>query len=146
VQTNSATGNNGTDLAITDAAAPVAAAVESFPTRQLEVPQVPTPPAPPAPHEMPQAAEVEHHRDPEPVAERVVEREPVTPVVVAPAIPVAREPIVLPFDLEQVETDAEKLRIAASKVEPPPAPRLPRVRPPLPPVSNEPLVQVETRK
>jgi ribonuclease E len=83
---------------------------------------------------------------PEPVAERVVEHVPAAPVVVAPAIPVAREPIVLPSDLEQVETDAEKLRVAASKIELPPPPRTPRVRPPLPPISNEPLVQVETRK
>jgi ribonuclease E len=76
----------------------------------------------------------------------VVEHVPVAPVVAAPAIPATRDPIVLPSDLEQVETDAEKLRIAASKIEPPPPPRPPRVRPPLPPVSSEPLEQVETRK
>jgi ribonuclease E len=76
------------------------------------------------------------------VIERVVE----APAVVAPAMPVALEPIVLPSDLSQVETDPEKMRIAASKIEPPPPPRPPRVRPPLPPISNEPLIQVETRK
>jgi ribonuclease E len=75
--------------------------------------------------------------------ERVVEFAP-PPVLSAP--PVAREPIVLPSDLNQVETDPEKLRIAASKVAPPPPPRPPRVRPPLPPISNEPLIQIETRK
>ena len=42
-------------------------------------------------------------------------------------------------------TDPEKLRAAqeaAARIAPPP--RVPRVRKPLPPVSNEPLVQVET--
>jgi ribonuclease E len=112
---------------------------------------------------MPQVAPVhevaveEHRAQPEPVAERVVEQIPVAPAVVAPAVeiapaviapavPVARDPIVLPSDLQQVETDAEKLRLAASKIEPSAPPRTPRVRPPLPPISNEPLVQVETRK
>jgi ribonuclease E len=75
--------------------------------------------------------------------ERVVEFAP-PPLPSVP--PVAREPIVLPSDLNQVETDPEKLRIAASKVAPPPPPRPPRVRPPLPPISTEPLVQVETRR
>ena len=152
MQTVAESGNNGVDLAIAATATPLAAEVDSFPTHRLEVPQVPTPPAP---YEMPQAATVavveevavEHQAQPESVAERVVEHVPAAePVVVAPALPVAREPIVLPSDLEQVETDAEKLRIAASKVEPPPPPRPPRVRPPLPPISNEPLEQVETRK
>jgi ribonuclease E len=88
--------------------------------------------------------------------ERVVEfappPPPPAPVTVAPAAaampaaPVAHEPIQLPSDLVQIETDAEKLRIAASKLPPPPAPRSPRVRPPLPPLSTEPLIQVETRR
>lgn len=76
-----------------------------------------------------------------------------TPVVevVAPAAEVFTAPppleaIVLPSDLEQVETDANKLRIAGSMIEPLPTPRQRRVLPPLPPVSDEPLVQVETRK
>ena len=77
--------------------------------------------------------------------ERVVEFSAPQPVV-APAAPVALEPIVLPHGLDQVETDPEKLRIAASKVAPPAPPRAPRVRPLLPPISNEPLVQVETRR
>jgi ribonuclease E len=103
-----------------------------------------------SPPAMPTAAE--SAVAPEPVAqqpytsvaseERVVEyaQKPV------PAAPVALDPIVLPHDLTQIETDPEKLRIAASKVAPPPAPRPPRVRPPLPPISTEPLIQVETRK
>jgi ribonuclease E len=86
--------------------------------------------------------------------ERVVEFESpaATPAVatpaaaVMPAAPIAREPIQLPSDLVQIETDTEKLRLAASKLPPPPAPRAPRVRPPLPPLSNEPLIQVETRR
>jgi len=44
-------------------------------------------------------------------------------------------------------TDPEKLRIAqeaAARIKP--APRVPRERKPLPPPSNEPLVQVETRR
>ena len=49
--------------------------------------------------------------------------------------------------LVQIETDPDKARqaavAAAQAVEPP---RMPRVRPPKPPVSNEPLIQVETRK
>ena len=49
--------------------------------------------------------------------------------------------------LQLASTDPEKLRIAqesASKVTP--APRVPRERKPLPPVSTEPLVLVETRR
>ena len=77
-------------------------------------------------------------------AERVIE-----PVLPSPAIrstPVALEPILLPPDLELIETDPEKLLIAVNKPEPPQQPRPPHVRPPSPPVSDEPLVQIETRK
>ena len=96
--------------------------------------------------------------EPAPVAAPVVEPAPYTSVAseervveyaakpVVPSAPVALNPIVLPHDLTQIETDPEKLRIAASKVAPPAPPRPPRVRPPLPPISNEPLIQVETRK
>jgi ribonuclease E len=44
-------------------------------------------------------------------------------------------------------TDPEKLRAAqeaAARIQPPP--RVPRERKPLPPVSNEPLIQVETNR
>jgi ribonuclease E len=81
-----------------------------------------------------------------PVAERVIE--PVlpspTPTIRAPSVPL--EPLTLPPGLELIETSPDKLRSAASKAEPPPPPRPPRVRPPLQPISNEPLVLVETRK
>ena len=118
---------------------------------QTREPQIPHVPMPPAPYAMPQPtmetpAAIEHHAEPAPAVDRVVEHVPVAPAVVAPAVPVAREPIVLPSDLHQVETDAEKLRVAANKVEPPAPPRQPRARLPLPQLSNEPLEQVETRK
>ncbi len=146
-----ATGNNGADLDAASAAPIAAAEAESFSGREPAIPQVPTPPAP---YEMPQVAAPEEvvveapqsRLQPEPLAERVIEHVPAAPVVVAPAAPVAREPIVLPSDLEQVETDNQKLQVAASKVEPPPPPRPPRVRPLLPPASSEPLQQVETQK
>jgi len=112
-------------------AMPVMAAVEAAPLTAPEPAPVAAPVAEPAPYTS-VASE-----------ERVVEYA-AKPVI--PAAPVARDPIVLPHDLTQIETDPEKLRIAASKVAPPPAPRPPRVRPPLPPISNEPLIQVETRK
>jgi len=56
------------------------------------------------------------------------------------------ESIQLPPGLVQIETDPEKVREAASRVEPEPPPRPPRVRPPLAAISDEPLVQIETRK
>jgi ribonuclease E len=74
--------------------------------------------------------------------ERVVEYAPAQP----PSTPIARDPIVLPSDLIQIETDTEKLRVASGRVAPPPPPRPARVRPPLPPISSEPLVQIETQK
>ena len=49
-----------------------------------------------------------------------------------------------PGDLVQIETDPQKVRpVEAEEAE---APRPPRVRRPAPPISNEPLIQVETRK
>ena len=49
--------------------------------------------------------------------------------------------------LTLASTDPEKLRAAqeaAARIQP--APRVPRERKPLPPVSNEPLIQVETQR
>ena len=52
-----------------------------------------------------------------------------------------------PSDLIQIETDPVKKEEARAKAPADePAPRVKRVRPPLPPVSDEPLVQIETRK
>ena len=78
-----------------------------------------------------------------PVAEPVLEH-PHVPAIPSP--PAVFAPVVLPSDLELVETSPDKLRIAASNVETPQPPRPPRVRPPLAPVTEEPLVQIETGK
>jgi ribonuclease E len=67
-----------------------------------------------------------------------------TPTIRAPSVPL--EPLTLPPGLELIETNPDRLRNAASKVEPPRPPRPPRARAPLPPISDEPLVLVETRK
>ncbi|MFZ6861300.1 Rne/Rng family ribonuclease [Undibacterium sp. Ji67W] len=86
---------------------------------------------------------------------------PVTPsVVIAPATSIANpvpSSALMPLEqlhgmlsaagLQLASTDPEKLRVAqesASKIVP--APRVPRERKPLPPVSTEPLVLVETRR
>ena len=118
--------------------------------------QVETAPVVTAPIETPQAAPVEatrRHVEPEPeaitavpAAERIIEPVLPPPTPAIQATSVALEPITLPPGLELIETNPDKLRIAASKVEPPQPPRPPRVRPPLPPISDEPLVLVETRK
>jgi hypothetical protein len=112
---------------------PQAAAVEDEEVHHAQ------PVAPVEPEHQPQSAT-------EPVAERVIEQVAVTTPPPAPAVPVSANPIVLPPGLTQIETDAEKLRIAASRVTPPSPPRPPRVRPPLPRMHAGPLVQVETRK
>jgi ribonuclease E len=78
-----------------------------------------------------------------PAAEPVLEYRHVPAI---PSLPVVFEPVVLPSDLDLVETSADKLRIAAGNVEPPQPPRPPRVRPPIAPVTEEPLVQIETGK
>lgn len=121
---------------------------ESSLTHQPDVPQVS---APLAPFEMPQAAAVKevallHDPRPQPVAERVVEHVAAEVAVIAPAVSLAHAPLMLPADLEQVETSAEKVRVAATKVDAVPASRAPRLRPPPPSMSNAPLEQVETRK
>ena len=60
----------------------------------------------------------------------------------APAEPVKIE---WPSDLKQVESDPEKIQTALRQVvEAQPLPRAKRVRQAVEPVSNEPLVQIET--
>jgi ribonuclease E len=105
-----------------------------------------------------------------PVAEAVVEPVPVATVSTTveapraeiPAVPVAAPtaavaPAPMPLDqlrdvlaaagLTLAVTDPEKLRAAQEAAERiVPAPRVPRIRKSLPPVSSEPLIQVETRR
>ena len=59
----------------------------------------------------------------------------------APAIPVNIE---WPPELKQVESDPQKIGSVQQAVQEAPAPRPRRVRPPSQPVSEEPLVQIET--
>jgi hypothetical protein len=60
----------------------------------------------------------------------------------APAVPVKIE---WPPELKQVESDPEKIEsLQQEAVQEAPAPRPRRVRPPSQPVSEEPLVQIET--
>lgn len=63
----------------------------------------------------------------------------------APVVPVKIE---WPVDLQQVESDPDKVRSAQQQFveERPAGPRAKRVRQPLEPVSDEPLVQIETDK
>jgi ribonuclease E len=78
-------------------------------------------------------------------AERASEPVAAVPQSLPPA-PQPAAPMTFSPDLVQIETDPRKARISESTVEPPAPPRPPRVRPPLPQVSDEPLLQVETRK
>ena len=165
-QAETGSDNRSVELAavVTTAAIAVAAAPSTTTHMSAEVKTVSAPPVVP---EIPPVVEAQtevHQPEPErvaapapapapvveatqPVAERVIERVEAAQVPPpAPAPRVATEPIALPDNLSQVETDSEKMRVAASRVEPPPPPRPPRVRPPLTQVSNEPLMQVETQK
>jgi len=83
---------------------------------------------------------------PAPAEERVIETRLPAPAPAMQATPATLQPIVLPPELELIETKPEKVRIEANKAEPPQPPRPPRARPPLPPVSDEPLVQIETQR
>ena len=90
-------------------------------------------------------------------AEPEIETHPVTTageyvrdIPAAPQVPVA-QPAAMKVQLDwssgltQIETDPNKLKGAdVRSQQEQPAPRVKRVRPPLPPASNEPLVQVET--
>ena len=96
----------------------------------------------------------------EPAAEPVaVALAPAAPVAAAPAAAPQLRPADSAMPLQQIDamlnaagltlasTDPEKLRAAqeaAARIQP--APRVPRERKPLPPVSDEPLIQVETQR
>jgi ribonuclease E len=105
----------------------------------------------PAPEAPPALLEVESPA-PSQRVEPLPMAEPEETVAQAPALvepPPAPKPI-LEFDwqtdLTQIETDRQKLVVAQSRVqEEAPAPRPRRERRPLPPVSDEPLIQVETQ-
>ena len=71
--------------------------------------------------------------------------EPPRPAAAAPVMSAAIAPIALPADLTLIETNPDKLPVLADKAEQTP-PRPPRVRPSLPPISEEPLIQVDTQK
>ena len=142
-------------------ATPVVPAVPLPP--MAETPAVATPPAPQlAPiAEMPTAAPVVSTPEPEPVVAPIAAS--IAPVVaaVSPApIQTSAAPIVIPVapvppaplnldwssGLTQIETAAEKAHAAQQAVATAPAaPRVRRSRPALPPVIEEPLMQVETQ-
>jgi len=110
---------------------------------QVALPNVPEVPVPPL-----QAVEISA-----PVAS--VASVPTPAAVEISQPPVTVTPIVAPtplkldwsVDLIQIETNAEKARAAAALAQAAPTPpRAKRVRPVLPPVTDEPLVQVETNR
>ena len=93
--------------------------------RSTGAPEEPLPVTAPAPHAMPEGA-----------ASR--ESQLIAPTFVASAVE-------LPSGLEQIESDPEKIRAVSGHAPEEEAERQPRrVRPTVPPVSEEPLVQVET--
>jgi ribonuclease E len=84
------------------------------------------------------APQPEPERQPAPVAVEPAARKPAEP-----ARPELR--LEWPSDLVQIETDPEKVKASAVSNEQSAVPRAPRVRPAPVALSNEPLVQVETR-
>ena len=143
----------GETAAVVSVAAGAASAMLAA-TTELQPPAAPmampsVAPAIEAPSHAERAPEVTAATPPVPAAAPVpVARvsEPATPVPAVQVIPPALQPIVLPPELVLIETNPEKVRLVASKPEPPHAPRPPRVRPPAPPLIDEPLVQVETQR
>ena len=135
-------------------APPPARAPESSPAATmappaLEAPAVAmvsaVPPAPPAPPAATVTAGEYVHEDFPPVAPaaattaRAPERAP-EPTIAPPALELDWS-----SDLVQVESDPRKIKSAQQEA-PAPAPRPKRERVPLPPVSDEPLVQIETQR
>ncbi len=132
-------------------AEPVQASAEPVPAQQSEAPVAETAqePAPAAAEPAPAAAVPQTPA--EPLAEAETAAPPAAePIVVPPATPSAKSQalheVVNAAGLQWIETDPERhaqtqLRIAASHT----PVRLGRERKPVPPVSSEPLVQVETR-
>ncbi len=142
-----AAGNNGADQVNSADVAPLLE-TESSLTHQPNVAEVLTPPAP---YEMQQAtADTEalsrHNSQPPVVTEPVAGHVDAEVPVMAPAMPPPQASVMLSSDLEQIETNAEKVRVAAIKVDAAPESRVARVRPPPLSVNDFPLEQVETRK
>ena len=92
-----------------------------------------------------QVAEPEIEIQPAPPAREYVREIPAAPQVAAPQPAPMKVQLDRSSGLTQIETDPNKLNDAALKSQQEqPAPRVKRVRAPLPPASNEPLTQVET--
>ena len=117
-----------------DAAPAAASAVAELALSASAVQQVPPPPA---------SFETEQVREFE-----ARETLPVPPAPSGPGYaPVQPVKIEWPADLVQVESDPGKVEAARQEeIEQQPAPRPQRVRQPVQPVSNEPLVQIETQQ
>ena len=122
-----------TALADAERAHHAAATAAAEPTEHFNSPVYEAPTAPPSY----ERETVREFQPQEPVASQ-----PASGPGYAPAAPVKIE---WPSDLQQVESDPEKIQAVeqqAPQVQPAPRPK--RVRQPLPPVSEEPLVQIET--
>ncbi|RZI40175.1 Rne/Rng family ribonuclease [Herbaspirillum sp. HC18] len=147
-------------LEIAEVAAPVAAVAEEVVVTEATAPvvheQAVVPVTVPEVVAEPVAAVPAIEPEPAPPAPAVVAPAP-APAAPAPAAGIIVAPAPMPLDqlrdvlaaagLTLAVTDPEKLRVAqeaAARIVP--MPRVPRLRKPLPPVSNEPLVQVETRR
>jgi len=114
--------------------APAADAQTIEPVQTLEVPAAPAADLSAAPTAEPPAQPLPRFESMSDTATASVETESV----------LAKLKLDWPGDLVQIETDPQKVRpMEAQEAE---APRPRRVRRPPPPVSDEPLIQVETRK
>jgi ribonuclease E len=137
-----------TEAAIEIAAAPAVAEPAAAPAEEAQ-------PVAPAPA-VAAAEAVPATVEPAPVAEYAFEQKPVEAAPVPVAAPAAAAPAPAPAQdmqavlaaagLTMASTDPSKLRAAQEAAAATPAPvRVPRERKPLPPVADEPLVQVNTR-
>jgi ribonuclease E len=130
-----------------DAVAPVAEAVvaEQWPAATEERQEAP-PATPAVSEEKIPAVEMQSPAIAGEYVREIVPPEPVASGETTPASPVSLQ-LDWSSGLTQIETDAGKLQAALTKTrEEQPAPRAKRVRPPQPPVSDEPLIQVETHQ
>ncbi len=111
---------------------------EPLPVTQVAEPEIVSQP-------VVQVAEPEIEIQPAPPAREYVREIPAAPQVAAPQPAPMKVQLDWSSGLTKIETDPNKLNDAALRSQQEqPAPRVKRVRAPLPPVSNEPLIQVET--